>query len=149
MIISTKSQYALRAVYEIARSTQTRIKTIGEVAKAQRVPQRYLEGILNQLRKGGLLEAQRGRSGGYKLAKDAGEITVGDVVRLIDGPIHAVVCVGKNKTIDDPLLENCVFQPTWQKVQEAINQALDSATFTQLLKMESEAKLKGAPSYVI
>jgi Rrf2 family protein len=149
MIISTKCQYALRAVYEIARSNSGRVITIGDIAKAQRIPQRYLEGILNQLRKGGLLEAQRGRSGGYKLAKDAGDITVGEIVRLIDGPIRAVACVEETRPTDCPLRESCVFLPTWQKVQDAIDQALDSSKFSQLLEIESEARLKGSPSYVI
>jgi len=149
MIISTKCQYALRAVYEIARSNNGRVMTIGDIAKAQRVPQRYLEGILNQLRKGGLLEAQRGRSGGYKLAKDAKDITVGEVVRLIDGQIRAVECVEESRTTECPLWDNCVFLPTWRKVQEAINRTLDSTAFSQLLRMENEARLKGSPSYVI
>ena len=123
--------------------------TIGDIAKAQRVPQRYLEGILNQLRKGGLLEAQRGRSGGYRLAKDAGEITVGEVVKLIDGPIRAVVCVEEAKTTDCPMRENCVFLPTWQKVQEAIDQALDSTDFQHLVKLEREARREGCSNYTI
>jgi Rrf2 family protein len=123
--------------------------TIGDIAKAQRVPQRYLEGILNQLRKGGLLEAQRGRSGGYRLAKDAGEITVGEVVRLIDGPIRAVVCVEEAKTTNCPMQENCVFLPTWQKVQEAIDQALDSTDFHHLVKLESETRREGCSNYTI
>lgn len=149
MIISTKCQYALRAVYEIARSNHGRVLTIGDIAKAQRVPQRYLEGILNQLRKGGLLEAQRGRSGGYRLAKAPEEITVGEVVRLIDGPIRAVVCVEETKTIDCPLRTNCVFLPTWKKVQEAIDHELDSADFQHLIKLETEALRKGCSNYAI
>jgi len=123
--------------------------TIGDIAKAQRVPQRYLEGILNQLRKGGLLEAQRGRSGGYRLAKDAGEITVGEVVRLIDGPIRAVGCVEEGKTTDCPMRENCVFLPTWQKVQQAIDRALDSTDFNHLVKLASEIRPEGCSNYTI
>jgi Rrf2 family cysteine metabolism transcriptional repressor len=149
VIISTKCQYALRAVYEIARSNHGKVMTIGDIAKAQRVPQRYLEGILNQLRKGGLLDAQRGRSGGYMLARDASDITVGAVVRQIDGPIRAVICVEEAKTTDCPMHDHCVFLPTWQNVQQAIDQALDSTTFAQLLKREGEANLRGSSTYMI
>lgn len=149
MIISTKCQYALRAVFEIAKSGQGRVMTIGEIAKAQRVPQRYLEGILNQLRKGGLLQAQRGRSGGYSLAKDARDIIVGTVVKLIDGPIRAVVCLEDTRQSDCPLRGNCVFLPTWQRVQVAIDQVLDSTLYSQLLDEERDARQKGSPSYVI
>lgn len=123
--------------------------TIGDIAKAQRVPQRYLEGILNQLRKGGILDAQRGRSGGYMLAREAGDITVGAVVRLIDGPIRAVICVEEARTTDCPLQDHCVFLPTWQNVQAAIDQALDSTTFAQLLSREQESKLNRSSSYDI
>ncbi|MCA1809912.1 MAG: Rrf2 family transcriptional regulator [Lentisphaerae bacterium] len=149
MFISTKCQYALRAVYEIARSNDGGVMTIGDIAKAQRIPQRYLEGILNQLRKGGLLEAQRGRSGGYRLAKDAGEITVGEVTRLIDGPIRAVVCVEEARTTNCPQQVNCVFLPTWRKVQKAIDQALDSTDFHHLVKLGDETRREGCSNYTI
>lgn len=123
--------------------------TIGDIAKAQRIPRRYLEGILNQLGKGGLLEAQRGRSGGYRLAKGADEITVGEVVRLIDGPIRAVVCVEEAKTTDCPMREHCVFLPTWQKVQQGIDQALDSTDFYHLVTLEKETRREGCSNYTI
>lgn len=140
MIISAKCQYALRAVYEIAHTDEGQVMTIGDVAKAQRVPQRYLEGILNQLRKAGILEAHRGRHGGYTLAKRAKDITVGEVVRVIDGPIRAVECVEKSKVTDCPMRDACVFLPTWQRVQAAIDQAIDDSNFEQLLKIEQESK---------
>jgi Rrf2 family protein len=149
MIISTKCQYALRAVYEIARSNHGRVMTIGDIAKAQCVPRRYLEGILNQLRKGGLLEAQRGRSGGYRLARDADDITVGEVVRQIDGPIRAVACVEDARPADCPMREGCVFLPTWRKVQEAIDKALDSTSFHRLVKLEKETRREGCSNYAI
>lgn len=149
MIISIKCQYALRAVYEIARSNHGGVVTIGDIATAQRVPRRYLEGILNQLRKSGLLEAQRGRSGGYRLAKGADEITVGEVVSLIDGPIRAVVCVEEAKSTDCPMREDCVFLPTWQKVQQAIDQALNSTDFQHLVKLEKEKQETGCLNYAI
>jgi Rrf2 family protein len=149
MIISAKCQYALRAVYEIARSNAGVVVTIGDVAKAQRVPKRYLEGILNQLRKGGILEAHRGRHGGYALAKPMKDLSVGDIVRVIDGPILAVECVEKSKVTDCPMREDCVFLPTWQMVQEAIDQALNSSNFDQLIKMSEEAKASQNMNYSI
>lgn len=149
MIISTKCQYALRAVYEIARSSHGGVMTIRDIAKAQRVPRRYLEGILNQLRKGGLLEAQRGRSGGYRLAKGAEEITVGEVVRLIDGPIYAVECVEEFRMTECPMRADCVFLPTWRKVQKAIDQALDSTHFRHLMELERETRPEGYSNYTI
>lgn len=149
MIVSTKCRYALRAVYEIARASHGKVLTISEIATAQQVPRRYLEGILNQLRKGGLLEAQRGRSGGYRLARSAEEITVGQVVRLIDGPIQAVACVEETKPTDCPMRVDCVFLPTWQRVQAAIDQALDSTDFDHLVKLEREKRRETGSNYAI
>ena len=83
------------------------------------------------------------------MAKDAGEITVGEVVKLIDGPIRAVVCVEEAKTTDCPMRDSCVFLPTWQKVQEAIDQALDSTDFRHLVKLESETRREGCSNYTI
>ena len=123
--------------------------TIGSIAESQKIPRRYLEGILNQLQKGGLLEAERGRHGGYRLARDVGEITVGEVVRLIDGRIRAVECVEQNVATDCPMRSDCVFLPTWRNVQRAIDQALDSTTFLQMVKLESASRHKQCLNYTI
>ncbi len=149
MILSAKCQYALRAVYEIARSSGGGVLTIEDIAAAQHIPRRYLEGILNQLRKGQLLEAQRGRCGGYRLARRLKEIRVGDIVRLIDGPIRAVPCVGGKRTSNCPMQENCVFLPTWKKLQEAIDSTLDSTNYHDLIEMEKEAKAERCLNYAI
>ncbi len=149
MTISTKCQYALRAVYEIAHSQSGRVLTIADIASAQQVPQRYLEGILNQLRKGTILEAQRGRRGGYRLAREAAAITVGDVVRLIDGPIQVVACLDGQRDPECPMSGDCVFLPTWQKVQASINGMLDETTFENLMEQAKAARENMALNYAI
>ncbi len=123
----------MRAVYEIAGAPPQEVLTIETIARNQGIPRRYLEGILNQLRKTGILKALRGRRGGYRLAKDARKITLGEVARLMDGPIRAVVCVENSGDADCPMREDCVFLPTWQKLQQVVDQALDSTTFQQLV----------------
>jgi Rrf2 family transcriptional regulator, cysteine metabolism repressor len=126
MIVSTRCQYALKAVFEIARRDQKQAVTIAEIAISQQIPQRYLEGILNELRKTGILDAQRGRSGGYRLAHKPEELSVGDIIRLIDGPIRAT------ESLAEP--GNKVFQPTWQKLQQVIDASLDETTFSNLVR---------------
>lgn len=147
MIVSVKAQYGLRAVLEIAcREDWT---TIAEVAEAQQVPRRYLEGILNQLRKSGILDVRRGRRGGFRLGRPPAEIRVGDIVRLIDGPIEPVVCQQDQGVRDCPMRDACVFQPTWRKVQDAMNDALNATTFAELIEDHKRAQAGQALTYAI
>ncbi|EKX67412.1 Rrf2 family transcriptional regulator [Streptomyces ipomoeae] len=90
MRISARADYAVRAVLELAvRQEEGPVK--GEViASAQEIPHKFLEGILGDLRRGGLVTSRRGGSGGYRLARDPGEITVADIIRTVDGPIVSV-----------------------------------------------------------
>jgi Rrf2 family cysteine metabolism transcriptional repressor len=147
MIVSVKAQYGLRAVLEIA--CHDGLVTIAEVAEAQRVPRRYLEGILNQLRKAGMLDVRRGRRGGYRLGRNPAQIRVGDIVRLIDGPIQPVVCQQDQGSRDCPMSDACAFQPTWQRVQAAMNEALNATTFAELIEMTRHSRSAGALSYSI
>ncbi|MCY2926958.1 MAG: Rrf2 family transcriptional regulator [Planctomycetota bacterium] len=91
--ISQKCQYALRSLYELARRADDKPTSIGEIAAAQAIPPRFLELILNDLRQGKLVNSQRGVQGGYTLARSPADITVGDVVRLVEGPIEPVKCI--------------------------------------------------------
>ena len=82
--------YALRAVVELAASRADRPVTAEQLAQAQAIPPKFLESILLQLRRGGIVNAQRGPEGGYWLARPAGEISLADVIRVIDGPLANV-----------------------------------------------------------
>jgi len=88
MYISAKVDYAVRAMCTLAATEGP--TTAEALATAQGLPPKYLEAILNDLRRGGLLTSQRGAEGGYRLAREAGEITVADVIRIIDGPLAEV-----------------------------------------------------------
>jgi Rrf2 family protein len=89
MRLSARVDYALRAVVELATAAEGPL-TAERVAKAQEIPPKFLESILLQLRRGGVVHAQRGPEGGYWLARPAGEITLADVIRIIDGPLAHV-----------------------------------------------------------
>jgi Rrf2 family protein len=86
MRVSAKADYALRGVLEIAAAKDPPVKR-DEIAKAQRIPVKFLETILGELKHAGIISSQRGAEGGYSLAKDAEEVTVADVIRVIDGPL--------------------------------------------------------------
>lgn len=89
MQISARADYGLRALVELAGAEQ-RSRTVTELAEAQALPARFLQNILLQLRRRGLLQSQRGVDGGYRLARPAGEITVAEVIRALEGPLAGV-----------------------------------------------------------
>ncbi|MER6568465.1 Rrf2 family transcriptional regulator [Streptomyces sp. NPDC001093] len=90
MRISARADYAVRAVLELAvRQANGPVKA-EEIAAAQGIPHKFLEGILGDLRRGGIVGSRRGGGGGYRLARDAAEVTVADVIRAVDGPIVSV-----------------------------------------------------------
>jgi Rrf2 family protein len=86
MRVSAKADYALRGVLEIAAARNPPVKR-DEIAAAQRIPVKFLETILGELKHAGIIASQRGADGGYSLAKDAAQVTVADVIRVIDGPL--------------------------------------------------------------
>ena len=88
MRLSARVDYALRAVSELAAADEPR--TVDQLAAAQQIPGKYLESILGELRRGGLLRSQRGPDGGYRLARKAAEISIADVIRALDGELANV-----------------------------------------------------------
>lgn len=88
MRLSARVDYALRAVCELAAADAPR--TVDQLAAAQKIPGKYLESILGELRRGGLLRSQRGPEGGYRLARTAAEISIADVIRALDGELANV-----------------------------------------------------------
>jgi Rrf2 family protein len=90
MHVTAKADYAVRAVVELARSSQNSPRKVDEVAKAQGIPVSFLENILTQLRSAGVVRSQRGPEGGYWLAKPAEDVSLADVIRAVEGPLVGV-----------------------------------------------------------
>lgn len=138
MLVTQKCQYAMRAIFELARQEGRGPVKITDIAEAQAIPQRFLENILNQLKQGGVVESRRGKEGGYLLARPAGQITAGNIIRLIEGPVHAIECttaVGEDRC---PLMGDCVFLPMWDQARAALEAVYDSVTFADLVRQERE-----------
>jgi len=138
MQVSQKCQYALRAVFELSlRSGEGPVK-IAEIAKAQAIPPRFLELILGQLKKGKFVKSKRGNEGGYELMRSPDELTVGELIRFVEGPFVPVDCmIGKaDKDNRCPFYGDCVFLPMWEKVQKAISDVYDSTTLQDLVDEE-------------
>jgi Rrf2 family transcriptional regulator, cysteine metabolism repressor len=136
MIVSKKSRYALRAVFELAKRFEQGPTKIAEIARLQAIPPRFLEGILCQLKQGGYVESVRGKEGGYLLTEHPEKLTVGTVLRHFQGLQEPVDCIGDKPKENCPLKANCVFVPMWEEIQKAISNVCDSMTFQDLIDRE-------------
>ena len=132
MGISQKCYYAIRAVFELARAPAGKAVKIGEIAERQNIPGKFLEAILNQLKGGGFVESRRGAEGGYLLARPAHRLSLGDVIRFVEGPLHPVKCVEGRRGCGHAAAD-CVFAPVWLAAEKALADVYDGVTFQDLV----------------
>ncbi len=128
--LSTRGQHAVLLMYELARAGDSHA-SLAEIASAQNISQRYLEQIVRPLREDGLVIGRRGFGGGYVLGRPAKSITVGEIVRAVEGPVIPVKCVS-DTDMPKSCPEDCQARMVWQKVGEAIDSVLDSFTLETL-----------------
>ncbi len=136
MAVTQKCQYALRALFELARRKGEGPIPAGGIAESQAIPKRFLEVILHQLRQGGFVDSQRGKEGGFYLSRPAESVTVGDVIRFMDGPISPVDCHRERPGHDCPLRGRCVFRGLWDDARAALIQVYDHRTLADLVAEE-------------
>ena len=130
MRVSTKSDYALRALIEIAADPTAQAITADELGRAQEIPHGYLQTILGDLRKAGILIAQRGAAGGWRLARPATEVSVADVIRAVDGPLVSVYGVRPESVVYSGRAE--VLGPVWVAARSALREVLEDVTIDHL-----------------
>jgi Rrf2 family protein len=140
MKLSTKGKYGVRAVYEIARHAGKGPITIKQIADRQGISFSYLEQILHKLGKAGLIDSVRGPAGGYLLARKPTDLTIGDIVRVLEGPIALSHCLEPGDSGDCYQAEDCVARMVWSRVGAKIEEALDSISFEDLLQQQSRQK---------
>jgi len=138
MKLSTKGKYGVRAVFEIARHYGKGPISIKEIAERQGISFSYLEQILHRLGKAGHIESVRGPAGGYLLAKKPGDLTIGDIVRALEGPIALSHCLEPGEAGDCSQTDDCVARMVWTKVGAKIEEALDSISFNDLLRQQQK-----------
>lgn len=126
MTISVKGDYALHAIFDLASQARGEPVKIADIAHRQHIPQKFLELILAGLKQGGFVESKRGAEGGYLLARPADSITVGEVLRFIEGPAQGKA--RHRKKAETP------FTGMWQDVDQAVSQIIDRTTFADLLR---------------
>lgn len=133
MGLSLKCQYAVRALFELAKREGGGLVRLREVAEAQHIPRRFLENILNELRQGGFVESKRGKDGGFRLERPASEISVGDVIRFIEDSVHPVDCMADHQC---PLTGRCIFLGMWEEAKRAVEQVYDRKKLSDLVREE-------------
>jgi len=149
MSISQKCQYALRAVFELAKRHGGGPTTISDIAKAQAIPPRFLESILGQLRQGGFVRSQRGIHGGYLLAVDPRSLTVGEIIQFIEGPVAPVRCVAAENASNCPLYGHCAFRDMWLHACDATKKVYDTTTFQNLIERDPVSANRHISNYCI
>lgn len=142
MQVSQRSLYAIRAVLELAIRRGHGPVAMPHIARSQAIPLRFLESIMGQLKHSGFVESRRGTAGGYLLTRPPERISVGDVLRFMDGPLQPVPCLASNPLSACPFGLDCVFMPMWREVTEAVNRICDSTTFDQLVKRWHERQAR-------
>jgi Rrf2 family protein len=147
--LSTKGRYGLRVILDIAQHQAEGPVTIRSIAQRQEISERYLEQHLINLKKSGLIKSIRGSQGGYFLNKASEEITVGDIVRSLEGPIVPVDCVQDDSTASCSRADSCVTRKVWQDLKKAMNEVLDSYTLADLLQESKKIQENSCDNYFI
>jgi Rrf2 family protein len=128
--ISVKGEYALQAIFDLASQPAGEPVKIAEIARRQRIPQKFLELILASLKQGGFVESRRGAEGGYLLARGPEAITVGELLRFVEGPMQGRS--RQKRKAESP------FAAMWEDVDRAISAIVDSTTFADLVARWAE-----------
>ena len=135
MKISTKGRYALRMLVDLAQNQEDGYVSLKEIAERQEISKKYLEQIIPVFNNSDVLLANRGARGGYRLAKEPSHYTVGSILRLTEGTLSPVVCVG-DRAVECHRSPNCATMPIWQGLCDVINDYLDSITLQDIIDQQ-------------
>lgn len=151
MKITYKGDYALKALFLLALEYNEagggKLLSITEIAEKGDMPTNFLEQILLALRKGGFVKARRGMNGGFSLARPPIDITVGSVIRFIEGPIEPIACVEHDQYKGCRDVGCCIFRDVWKEVNHAIAVVVDTLTFEELLARHKDQAARVQPVY--
>jgi Rrf2 family cysteine metabolism transcriptional repressor len=136
--LSTKGRYGVAAMYDLALHYGQGPISLKSVASRQGISEHYLEQLMGTLRKSGYVKSVRGARGGYALTKEPAQISVGDIIKIMEGPIAPVDCL-LTDAVDNEYCQRasiCVTRGVWAKVRDSINGVLDSISLADLCRKE-------------
>ncbi len=135
MKLSTKGEYASRAMLELSLKYDKGPQHIHKISMAQDIPQRFLEQILLLLKRAGYLKSKKGPKGGYYLAKPPAEINVAEVIRVLEGPLAPIDCVSVMAHEPCPMEATCGLRWLWKEVRDSVAEILERTTFADLVRL--------------
>ncbi len=142
MLVSTRGRYALRVMIELAERDRNEFVVLMDIAERQGISEKYLESILAVLSKAGLVKAQRGRGGGYQLAREPEEYTVGDILNLTEAPLVPVACMSDGSECDRRA--ECRTMPMWHALGVLLDDFFAGITLADLARDGGLAAAKAA-----
>ena len=134
-MLTMKGKYGLKAVLHLARQPEGALALSADIAAANTISKKFLDAILHELRTAGLVAARKGRGGGYRLARPAERITVGEVLRVLDGPVAPIQCASRSAyqpCNDCPDEAICAVRLTMMEVRDAIAAVLDFRSIAEV-----------------
>ncbi len=154
MKLSSRGDYAVRALVELAAAGDGRSLTVAELAERTAIAPKYLEALMRQLGTAGIVRGRRGPSGGYHLERPAEEIFVGEVIRVMDGPLAPTLCASRTQHAPCPAYrcadeETCTLREMWVEVRDAISAVVDRTTFATLAERTRINRERVTPRYAI
>jgi len=134
MRLSTKGEYASRAMLELSLRYGEGPLHIKDISQAQHIPERFLEQILLLLKRAGYLKSRKGRQGGYSLAKPPSDISVAEVIRVMDGPLAPIDCVSVMAHETCPMEDSCGLRWLWKEVRDSVAHIMERTSFEVLVR---------------
>lgn len=135
-MLSQKAKYALKALFQLATAPPGTMMMVAEIAQRENAPKKFLELILLELKRDGLVFSLRGRNGGYALARSPAQITLGQVVRLMDGPLAPIPCAslsGYRPCSDCGDEDACAVRRVMREVRDAVAEILDNRSLADMV----------------
>jgi Rrf2 family iron-sulfur cluster assembly transcriptional regulator len=135
MLVSTKGRYALRVMLDLATQPKGEYISLKSISERQNISMKYLEAIVATINKAGMLDSQRGKSGGYRLAKEPNEYDIYSIIKLTDGSLAPIPCLDSGSECTRE--EYCSTRPMWNGLYEVIKQYLESKTLADLMSEDN------------
>ena len=134
MKMSTKGRYGLRAMVDLAMTSENGPVSIQSIAERQELSEKYLEQLLALLKKAGLVKSIRGHQGGYLINRDPKTISVGDILRALEGDLTPVECSGLEEESSCKAAKSCVTKYVWKRINDSMEEAVDGITLAELME---------------
>jgi len=138
MKLTTKGRYGLNAMYDLAMSEGEGPQSVKAIAQRQRIPEAYLEQLICALKKAGLVVSVRGAQGGYRIARPAGEISIGQILRALEGEVLQIDCLADEEYCTNAC--SCPSRRVFTKLAEGMNRLVDSISLADMLGDETNAQ---------